>query len=282
MAAITTSKRFASHCVRLIPARLSRLLTIMITYQIKDWNENFENSKSRERDRCSFVCVPNKQHGMSFSRIMAEKDGSTIYGVWHLILGACSQQKKPRNGWLTSDGYQTGTAWVPEDLALKFRRPVQEIKRALEVLTLPQVGWIITYEYSNSTRSVPVNCPSGIVKEEKERIEVKEDASITKDSNAIEVLRYLNMKTGKTFQNVESNIKMINARIKDGATLDDLKRVVDVKCKKWLSDPKMSEYLRPATLFNAEKFAQYSGESLTPLNSKAPPSMAEIEALNRK
>ena len=139
---------------------------------------------------------------------------------------------------------------------------------------------------AESVGTVSGQCRDNVGQEEIEerRRDRGEDknASITKDSNAIEVLRYLNMKTGKTFQNVESNIKMINARIKDGATLDDLKRVVDVKCKKWLSDPKMSEYLRPATLFNAEKFAQYSGESSSPLNSKAPPSMAELDALNRK
>lgn len=150
----------------------------MKLYQVKDWNINFENAKSRERDQCSFVCVPNKQHGMSFSRLMAEIDGTMIYGVWGLIIGACSQQRKPRDGWLTSDGYKTGTAWVPEDLAIKFRRPVSEILRSIEVLTSEKVGWILVHEipclndeYPPTTRLVPAECPSGIVKEgKKERM----------------------------------------------------------------------------------------------------------------
>lgn len=148
----------------------------MNVYQIKDWNSHFENAKSRERISCSFVCVPNKQHGLSFSRIMAEPDGAMIYGIWCLILGACSQQKKPREGWLTSDGYQTGTPWASEDLALKFRRPKSEIERALQVIVSQEIGWIITHEYPLSTRLVPAECPRGIVKEEKEenRIEEKE------------------------------------------------------------------------------------------------------------
>lgn len=128
----------------------------MKTYQVKDWNIHFENDRSRARERCSFVCVPNKQHGMGFCRIMAEQDGATIYGVWHMILGACSQQSLPRNGWLTvdgkpavtkqgADGEQTVTAWGAEDMALKFRRPVKEIERAIEVLTSDKVAWLIAH-----------------------------------------------------------------------------------------------------------------------------------------
>jgi hypothetical protein len=110
-----------------------------MTYQIKDWDAYFENDRSRNRIQCSFVCVPNKQHGMGFCRIMAEPDGAAIYGIWHCIIGACSQQKK-RHGWLTADGEQAGSPWLLGDLALKFRRPEKEIERALQVLTSERVG----------------------------------------------------------------------------------------------------------------------------------------------
>jgi hypothetical protein len=116
-----------------------------VTYQIKDWESHFENDRSKGRDRCSFVCIPNKQHGMGFSRIVAEKDGAMVYGIWHMIVGACSQQKRPRGGWLTDDGSPTGTSWTAEDLAVKFRRPVAEIRRGLEVLCSPKVGWLAVH-----------------------------------------------------------------------------------------------------------------------------------------
>ncbi len=167
----------------------------MSIYRVKDWNTHFENSKSREREQCSFVCVPNKQHGMGFSRVMAEKDGATIYGIWHLIIGALSQQKNghgsERSGWLTLDGHQTGTPWTPDDLSLKFRRPEKEIERALEVLTSAKVGWLEVYE-SNSTecppsaRQLPAECPSGIVKEEKERIGEKEEKGKAQSISAVQ------------------------------------------------------------------------------------------------
>lgn len=79
------------------------------------------------------------------------------------------------------------------------------------------------------------------------------------DDAAIRVIDYLNSKTGKKFQPVDANTKLIRARIKDGATWETLTGVVDLKCRDWLNDPKMHEYLRPATLFNAEKFNQYVG-----------------------
>ena len=39
-----------------------------------------------------------------------------------------------------------------------------------------------------------------------------------------------------------------------------MRAVVVRKCRDWAADEKMEPYLRPATLFNATKFAQYVGE----------------------
>lgn len=160
-------------------------------YQVRDWDKNFENNKSRERDECSFVCVPNKQHGMGFSRVMSEPDGAMIYGIWGLIIGACSQQKKKRNGWLTSDGHQTGTAWAPDDLALKFRRPIKEIERAIEVLISAKVGWLIEHRQTAETPAnqiltkdrptsasvVPAECPRSALERREEKEEKRREKS---------------------------------------------------------------------------------------------------------
>ena len=98
-------------------------------YQIKDWDEHFENNRSRQVDKCNFICIPNKQSGMGLTRILAEKDGLAIYGAWHLITGACSQQHPPRRGWLTDTGKPNGLAWTEDDLAIKFRRDPAEFKQ---------------------------------------------------------------------------------------------------------------------------------------------------------
>ena len=77
---------------------------------------------------------------------------------------------------------------------------------------------------------------------------------------AIETLTFLNEKTGRTYQPVPANVDMIVARLKEGNTIDDCRAVIAKKCREWGADEKMAQYLRPATLFNRTKFAQYRGE----------------------
>ena len=141
--------------------------------RIIDWNDHFENNKSRERDKCSFVCVPNKQDGLGLTNILSLEDGASIYGVWCLLLGAVSRQHKPRDGWLTHNGQQTGTPWAPADMALMWRRDENEITRALQVLMSEKVGWMEDTTGALSARSVPVQCPPS-APEEKRREEKEE------------------------------------------------------------------------------------------------------------
>jgi len=74
-----------------------------------------------------------------------------------------------------------------------------------------------------------------------------------------DVLDYLNLKAGKNYRPVPSNCKLIAARFTEGATVDEMKAVIDAKVAEWHGGD-MSRYLRPATLFNAEKFGQYVGQ----------------------
>ena len=77
---------------------------------------------------------------------------------------------------------------------------------------------------------------------------------------AIEVLKFLNEKTGRSYEAVPANLDLIVARLKDGATPDDLRAVVAKKCREWRGDEKMDTYLRPKTLFSRTNYAQYRGE----------------------
>ena len=52
---------------------------------------------------------------------------------------------------------------------------------------------------------------------------------------------------------------MIKARSNEGFEVEDFKRVIDNKVASWGKDPKMSQYLRPNTLFGT-KFEAYLNE----------------------
>lgn len=78
-----------------------------------------------------------------------------------------------------------------------------------------------------------------------------------------DVIDYLNEKIGARYKASSSiNKRLIDARVKEGYTLDDFKRVIDNKVASWSHDQKMSKYLRPQTLFGT-KFESY-------LNERAP------------
>lgn len=89
------------------------------------------------------------------------------------------------------------------------------------------------------------------------------DAETKKLANeaAIRAIEYLNKQAGRNFRPVEANLKLPRSRILyDGAKESDLMAVVDAKVASAKRGEFKPEYLRPATLFNAEKFAQYVGQ----------------------
>lgn len=74
-----------------------------------------------------------------------------------------------------------------------------------------------------------------------------------------EIIDYLNEKTGKHFQlRSSSTISHIKARIKEGFTVEDFKKVIDNKVVTW-GDNEMEKFLRPQTLFGS-KFESYLNE----------------------
>lgn len=87
----------------------------------------------------------------------------------------------------------------------------------------------------------------------------------------VEIVRYLNEKTGANFKpTAKDTISHINARIKDGYTVEQFKQVIDKKCADWLTDAKMREYLRPATLFGT-KFESYLNSAAVKTIDKTDP-----------
>ena len=87
-----------------------------------------------------------------------------------------------------------------------------------------------------------------------------------KDNNIYSlVIDYLNRKAFTNYKSTTKNTQsFINARLKEGYTVEDFKKVVDSKSKEWLNTD-FEKYLRPATLFET-KFENYLNEA----NKKEP------------
>jgi uncharacterized phage protein (TIGR02220 family) len=83
---------------------------------------------------------------------------------------------------------------------------------------------------------------------------------------SVEVLSYLNEKTGRKYRTA----KYIQARLKDGATVDDCRRVIDAK----IGDPyfiQNPQYLNPETIFRPGNFDKYLNQ-LIPIKPESPKS----------
>ncbi len=76
----------------------------------------------------------------------------------------------------------------------------------------------------------------------------------------IDIVEYLNKKANKNYKhNSDKTRRFIDARLNEGFTLEDFKKVIDNKCRSWLNDERMNQYLRPETLFGT-KFEAYLNE----------------------
>lgn len=75
---------------------------------------------------------------------------------------------------------------------------------------------------------------------------------------ARDILDFLNQRAERNFQS-DVNLDLIRSRLKAGATIYQIKAVISRKVRAWKGTD-MEKYLRPETLFNRTKFAQYLGE----------------------
>ena len=94
------------------------------------------------------------------------------------------------------------------------------------------------------------------------------------------IITYLNEKTGKSYRSDnKETIKFIQARLKDGFTVDQFKYVIDVKTHSW-KNTDYEKYLRPQTLFG-NKFETYLNETINdqPTNTTSAQRIRNAEAI---
>lgn len=83
--------------------------------------------------------------------------------------------------------------------------------------------------------------------------------------NSLEVLSYLNEKTGRKYRDASH----IEARLKDGGTIAECKQIIDAKLtdRYFIDNPK---YLNPVTLFRKSHWDKYVNEGPVPTKTEAP------------
>lgn len=118
------------------------------------------------------------------------------------------------------------------------------------------------------------------IREEEKREEIICHVSHDDDTQKphVKIIEYLNSKTGSKFKpSTKPYIVAIQARLKEGYTVDDFKTVINKKCEEW-AGTKMEKYLTPKTLFAPSHFDQYLNANIKPTLNNTEKRIMEINA----
>ena len=116
--------------------------------------------------------------------------------------------------------------------------------------------------YTEKDLGIPVGIPVGIPSIDKSREDKSNKDTMPCCEEAKEIIEYLNSRCNTRYRaNTDSTKKHINARLKEGFTVEDFKQVIDTKVAEWGKDAKMRKFLRPETLFGT-KFESYLNQSI--------------------
>ena len=144
----------------------------------------------------------------------------------------------------------------------KFNISESKVQRILKKLEIEQQ---IEQQTSNKKRLITVLNWSDYQKSNNKTTTSEQQVNTNNNDNNENnkyIVDYLNEKASKNFKHTSAKTKeKISARFNEGFTVDDFKRVIDIKVGSWLKDKEMNKYLRPETLFGT-KFESYLNEEL--------------------
>ena len=167
-----------------------------------------------------------------------------------------------KNKWYDSDGivfqYYTNEQFML-DLSASEKTVIKIKKELSNIGLLKEVRQGV-----NLPNRLYLSAVTGTVKSTGQELEIlqgnKTEKNKTEKSNNIdivsEVILYLNQVAGTRFTaGSQATQKHINARLKEGYTLEDFKLVIDTKTSEW-QGTEFAKFLRPVTLFGT-KFENY-------------------------
>ena len=127
---------------------------------INDWDEHFENSRTRGMVEMRWVPIPNKMDGDGYTELWEDGDAPSIFAAWVLLLQVGS--KCSRRGTLSR---ANGKPHDAKSLARMTRAPEEIFKKAIPVLV--RIGWVSLQAVDAEGSDT---CPSGGCQEGDRRV----------------------------------------------------------------------------------------------------------------
>ena len=110
-----------------------------MTLRIKNWETHFENNRTKELKKLSWVPFPNKHDGDGYTELLDHPQGAAHYGVWCVIVQVAS--KCDKRGTLLRD---TGKPHDSRSLSRITRIPVKIMEEAIRRLI--SIKWLEVYD----------------------------------------------------------------------------------------------------------------------------------------
>lgn len=177
----------------------------MKTYRIKDWDNLYENNRTRDMVKMQWLPLPNRHDSDGYTSLIDRKNGAAIYGAWVAILQVASRCA-PR-GSLVRDGDRPHDA---QSLARMTRIPVTIIEEALTICSV-ECKWLeingcddgATEPAPSPRFSAPSSHPTDEEGKGREGIEGKgtagaEPGAVVEAWNATKLPKVANMTTART------------------------------------------------------------------------------------
>ena len=123
-------------------------------------------------------------------------------------------------------------------------------------------------EHNKGKKDIPVSSVSATPDPEPEKKKKAPPVSAP-PPEVIRVVEYLNQLTGAAYRpGTKTTAGMVKARLSEGFTVEDFETVIAFKCRQWLNDKKMRDYLRPETLFSPSHFESYLNQARLALQNQ--------------
>ena len=184
------------------------------------------------------------------------RDGDTFRVFMYLILTANYEDSFYMGHKILRGQVVTGRKKIAEDLAIteqRVRTAIKHLKSTNEITTTSTPKFtIVPVTGYDKHQSIHQQLTTS---KEIKKLRNKEINKYSRETYQ-EIIAYLNAKAGTNYKaTAKLTQEHINARLNDGFTVADFKKVIENKCSEW-KGTEWEKYLRPQTLFGT-KFESY-------------------------
>jgi hypothetical protein len=110
-----------------------------MAWKIKNWNETYENNKSRQLKELPWYREPTVTDTYGFAFLIAKNNGIAFYGVWALLKKVAATAPQSQRGYLMRGINKPHTI---QTLSFQTRIPEELIREAIEALLDPEIAWL--------------------------------------------------------------------------------------------------------------------------------------------